>query len=73
MIMALGFVSAACTGFWGSYSFWMHTFLSLDVAGRALDFPQGRVPCPLLGLEGVEGWCVGGVKEKWEEEKKCEF
>ena len=33
----------------------MHTFLSLDIEGRALDFPQGRVPCPLLGLEEGRG------------------
>ena len=62
MIMALGFVSTACTGFLGSYSIWMHTFLSLDGEGRALDFPQGRVPCPLLGLEGGEG--------EWERRRK---
>lgn len=25
----------------------MHTFLSLDVVARVLDFPKGRVPCRL--------------------------
>ena len=30
----------------------MLTFLGLGGEGRALDFPQGRVPCPLLGLGG---------------------
>ena len=56
--MALGFISTACTGSIGSYSLWMYALLSLDVVGRALDFSQGRVPCPLLGLEGgeVEGY-----------------
>ena len=62
MIVALGFVSTACTGFLGSYSIWMHTFLSLDVGGRALDFPQGRVPCPLLDRTG----CKRGFGEEQE-------
>ena len=45
----------------------MYTLFSINVVGRALDLPQGRVPCPLLGLEGrevrglVEG--VGGEEE----------
>ena len=39
----------------------MHTCLSLDGAGRALDFPQSRIPFPLLGLEvGVQ---VGDQEE----------
>ena len=47
----------------------MHTFLGLDGAGRALDFPQGRVLCPLLGLEGEEeGESGSGRKMKRGEE-----
>ena len=41
--------------------------LSLDVylapprcSREALDFPQGRVPCPLLRLEGEEERVCGG-------------
>ena len=30
----------------------MHTFLGLDGVRWTLDFPQGRVPCHLLGLKG---------------------
>ena len=30
----------------------MYILVNLDVVERALDFPQGWVPCPLLGLEG---------------------
>ena len=64
LAVALGFVSAACTGFLGSYSLWIYTLLSLDVVGRTLDLPQGKVPCLQLGLkvdgvaeyvEGMEG------------------
>ena len=55
MIMALGFVSTACTGFLGSYSVWMHTFLGLNGRGRVLDFQQGRVSCSCLGLEEGKG------------------
>ena len=66
MIMALGFFSTACTVFWGFYSTWMHTFLSLDGGGKAFDFPQGRVPCHLLeqggGGRGESGKKVGRVE-----------
>ena len=61
MTMALRFLSVACTGFLGSCSPWMYTLLNLDVVGRTLDFPHGRVPCPLLRLEGVGGGYVDGV------------
>ena len=46
-----------------SYCIWMNTFLSLDGGGKALDVPQGRVPCPFLGLEGERRGDVG----VWEE------
>ena len=39
----------------------MHTFLSLDEGGRALDFPQDRIPCPLLGHEGEEVEIMNGI------------
>ena len=41
----------------------MHTFLGLDVEGRVLDFPQGRVPCPLSNRVG-EGREVVGKQER---------
>ena len=63
MTMVLRFVYTACTGFLGSYSLWMYTLLNLDVVGRALDFPQGRVPYLLLGLKGVR---LEGVGREWE-------
>ena len=39
----------------------MHSSLDLEVGGRALDFSQGRVPCPLSSRVG-EG--EGGVGER---------
>ena len=40
----------------------MYTLLSLDVVGRALDFPQGNVTYSLLGKEGGKmGGCVEGI------------
>ena len=59
LAVAPGFIPAACTGFLGFYSLWIYTLLSLDIAGRALNFPQSKVPNPYLGFEGseVEG-CV---------------
>ena len=68
--MVLGFVSTICTGFLGSYSLWIYTLFNLDVVGRVLDFPQSRVPCPLLGLEGVK-W--EGVWREWEKGRELEF
>ena len=70
MTIALEFVSTACTGFLGSYSLWMYTLLNLDIVGRALNFPQGRVPCPLLGCEGVG---CEDVWREWEEKREWEF
>ena len=60
LTVTLGFVSTAFIGFLGSYSLCMYTLLNLDVVGRSLNLPQGRVPCPFLGLEKV-GVCVEGV------------
>ena len=43
----------------------MHSFLGLDRRGRALDFPHGRVPCPLLRrnlMEESEGGHEGNGK-----------
>ena len=62
MTMDLEFVSTACTDFLGFYSLWMYTLLNLDVVGRALDFPQGRVPYPLLRLDGVGKKICGGSR-----------
>ena len=51
-------------------------FVYLDVklprtgCGQVLDFPQGRVPCPLLRRE-VKG--RGRVGVEWEEGRKCKF
>ena len=73
MIMVLRFVSTACTGFLGSYSIWMRTFLGLDGEGRALDFPQVWVFGPLSVLEGENGWVSRGAGGKWEEGKKWKF
>ena len=42
----------------------MYTLLNLDVVGRALDLPQGRVPCPPLGLEGGGGRVYGGSRRR---------
>ena len=70
LVVALGFVSPACTGFLGSYSLWIYALLNLDVVGRALDLPQGRVPCPPLGQEG-EKW--KGVWRDWEEGREWKF
>ena len=64
MTVALGFVSNAVTGFLGSYSLWMYTLLNLVVVRRALDFPQGRVLCPLLGLEGLGRRVCGGSRRR---------
>lgn len=50
------------------------TFLSLDGGGRALDLPQGSVPCPLLGLGGGEEVRVSGeAGGKWEKDMKWKF
>ena len=46
----------------------MHTFLSLDGGGMTLDFPHGRVPCPLLGLEGRESGSGRGREMGGEED-----
>ena len=40
-------VPTVSTGFFGTYSLWMDTFLSLDIVGRALDLPQSNVSYPL--------------------------
>lgn len=69
MIMILGFVSTSFPRLLGPYSIWMHTFPSMGRRGRALNFPQGLVPCPVLGLEedGEDEWGserrVGGGEE----------
>ena len=49
----------------------MHSFLDLNVAGRVLDFPQGRVPCPLSSREREEGF--EGKGGDWEEGRKCKY
>ena len=67
--MALGFDSTAWTDFVGVWLVWMLTFLDLDGGGRTLDFPQGREPCLLFGLEregegsGEKGREMGGREE----------
>ena len=40
----------------------MHSSLGLDVVGRALDFPQGRIPGPLSSRAGEKG------EDVWERE-----
>ena len=63
MIMALEFVSIACSGFLDAYlpkSGWR---------GEGLGLPTGQGTCPLLGLEGG-GWVSGGVGGKWENGRK---
>ena len=50
LTMALGLVSSAWTGFLGSWSVWMLTFLDLEGGGRKLDFLQGRKPWLLLRM-----------------------
>ena len=60
--MALGFDSTAWTDFVGAWFVWMLTFIDLDGGGRTLDFPRGREPWLLLGLER-EGE-VGKGREK---------
>ena len=37
----------------------MHSSLGLDVGERALDFSQGRVPCPLSSRMGEGREAVG--------------
>ena len=37
----------------------MHSSLDVDVAGRALDFPLGRIPGPLSSRAGEGGGSVG--------------
>ena len=59
--MTLGFDSTAWTGFVEAWFVWMLTFLDLDGGGRTLDFPKGRVPLLLLGME-MEG---EGEWEEW--------
>ena len=49
--MALGFDSTAWTDSVGAWFVWMLTFIDLDGGGRTLDFPRGREPGLLLGLE----------------------
>ena len=48
----------------------MYTLLSLDVVGRASDFPQSKAPYPLLGLEEVG---LEGVWREWEKGREWEF
>ena len=47
----------------------MHS--SLDEAGRALDFSQGRIPGPLSNLVGEGGGGVGGAEGYWEKGREC--
>ena len=47
----------------------MLTFLDLDGAGRTLDFPQGREPWLLLGLEREEEGEWGEWEENGREEE----
>ena len=56
LTMTLGLVSSAYSGFLGIQSVWILTFLDLEGAGRNLNFPQGRKPCLLLGMEREEEW-----------------
>ena len=37
----------------------MHSSLGLDVGGKALDFPEGRIPCPLSSRVGEGGGAMG--------------
>ena len=63
-----GFIPAACTAFWGTYSLWMDTLLSLHIVMRALDLPQSNVAYPLRRVDGHGGICGG----KWEEGRELE-
>ena len=46
------FIPIACTGFWGQDLFSLDgTLLSIDVVGRALDFPQNNMPYLLGGVD----------------------
>ena len=59
--VAPGFIPTACTGFFGTYSLWMDTFLSLDIVGRALNLAQSNVP--FLFEEWIGEWA------EWEERR----
>ena len=52
LAVAPGFIPTACTGFFNTYSLWVDTLLSLDIAERSLDLPPE--PCALPSLRG--GW-----------------
>ena len=54
LTMTLGLVSSAYSGFLGIQSVWILTFLDLEGAGRNLNYPQGRKPGQLLGMEREE-------------------
>ena len=54
LTMTLGLVSSAYSGFLGIQSDWILTFLVLEGAGRNLNYPQGRKPGLLLGMEREE-------------------
>ena len=55
LAVAPGFIPTAFTDFLEVHSLWMHTLLSLDIVGRALDLPQSNVP-----LSGGVNMEVGG-------------
>ena len=67
LTMALGLVSSVCTGFLGSWSVWMLTFLDLEGGGEELGLPTGQETLTALGTgegggEGVRG--AGGYCEE---------
>ena len=54
LTMTLGLVSSAYSGFLEIQSVWILTFLDLEGRGRNLNYPQGRKPWLLLGMEREE-------------------
>ena len=61
--MALGFISTACTGFWGSYSFCVYTYLAQPRCSReGLGLSTKQIALPSLSIRGVGmRECVEGM------------
>ena len=69
LAVALGFISTACTGFFGIL-FSLNAYLAqLGCSGKGLGLPTGQGVLPSLRTGG----CVWGVGGKWEEERKWEI
>ena len=62
LIMALGLVSSAYSGFLGIQSVWILTFLDLEGGGEELELPTGQEA--LTALRDGEGG--GGRWGEWE-------